>query len=411
MTTGLGCTLGSYASQIAIAKYGTTYYWMATAMGSRWLNAGGFTRGIKDYFWSKWGAQAGLQAAVFLAGFWDLATDLLATDIMAGITSTLEGGPASSTFTPNTQNTFAWIHAYPPNIVGQTGTFTVAGVPFVLNGNANSLAGCNTFIAALAANGTTNAVVVGTLLFDPAQPGGGAWLVVINARAPGDAGNAVTVTYDAGGGSILYPNVGHLSGGADATITISPPAGLGAPQTILSNFDTDADTTVNNIIGLIAANGVLNTLVVGTLVNHKMLLTAIAPGVAGNSIGVTANNVFDQIWVQTPGPGPNSPVLLNGGYDGAVQSGVPTIVLCTVPPFGASLYYTAGRETQRGILNAAITAYVGGHPAVTLADADATLKDGGNPVNLNPAYDAGNGLYINDAGQTALFGLINPLLP
>ena len=101
---------------------------------------------------------------------------------------------------------------------------------------------------------------------------------------------------------------------------------------------------------------------------------------------------------------------LSNGADGAIQLGVPTIIICTIPPiFPAS--YTAPLDTERDTCNTSIRAYAAAHggDGVVLADLDVTLRDAGNHAIYNPAYLATNAL--NDAGNTAVFGVLDPLLP
>ena len=413
LTLGLSATTGSYASQVTIAKYGTYYYWNASKIGGRYRSVGGYVSGILSYFWQGWGTHRALDSIVLLAGYWDLVTGSTGADIWADLQAIIEGGTASSTFTPNTQNSYAWAHLYAPNIPSVPGSFTLQGVLLSLTGNADTLAGSNTLKSMIDGTPALAAIVTTQVLFDAAQPGGGRYYVNVQAIVPGSAGNAITLTYDGGGGELLWsgPDTTGISlgQGADATVTITPAGG--SPVVLLANFDTDADTTVNNLIALFNAEPTLTAVATATLVNHEMLVTANTAGATGNLIGVTRNNVFTQHWTPTPGPGPNNENFLNGGYDGAVENGIPNIIVCTTPPFGTNVNWTSGIETERNTLNGSIRTYCGGHPAVTLADADITLRDAGAHQNLNAAYDSGNGYYINDAGQTALYGLINPLLP
>lgn len=87
------------------------------------------------------------------------------------------------------------------------------------------------------------------------------------------------------------------------------------------------------------------------------------------------------------------------------------IVLCTVTPFGLNSGWSSAKETQRLALNTSITNYANAHgPQVKLADASTLLQDGVTPANMAAAYDSGDGLHPNQAGQNALYGLISPLL-
>ena len=106
----------------------------------------------------------------------------------------------------------------------------------------------------------------------------------------------------------------------------------------------------------------------------------------------------------------SAPSLLDRALAGPLAGGR-GIVVCNVPPFGDAAGYTAGKETQRGLLNTSIANWVAANPGVAvLADFDTTLKDGGDPTKINPAY-LDHDQWINDAGQTALVGLVGPLLP
>ena len=87
-----------------------------------------------------------------------------------------------------------------------------------------------------------------------------------------------------------------------ATSTYTPPtSSTGTTVTIEgvtfnSDFSTDADTTVNNLIALIVANATINALVTVTLVSHQMLLTAKAAGAFGNGITTVTNGLHGSSW-------------------------------------------------------------------------------------------------------------------
>ena len=90
------------------------------------------------------------------------------------------------------------------------------------------------------------------------------WIVQIFAVAQGTSGNGITVATNGVGGASWYtgfPATGTTFGGQDVTLTISG-------VQFIANWDTDADTTVNNLITLITADAPTLALVTPTLVIH-----------------------------------------------------------------------------------------------------------------------------------------------
>jgi hypothetical protein len=77
------------------------------------------------------------------------------------------------------------------------------------------------------------------------------------------------------------------------------------------------------------------------------------------------------------------------------------VVGATIPPWKGWPRWTPRREATRQAVNAWIRA--GGDGAFTaVADFDAALRDPADPRRLRPAYDSGDHLHPNDAGDAAL---------
>jgi hypothetical protein len=179
-----------------------------------------------------------------------------------------------------------------------------------------------------------------------------------------------------------------------------------------SVFNTNATTTVNNLVSTINASAPTNTIVTASLDTSfgiRMKLTAVALGPSGNGISLSTNGVSGAAWQNALG---YALTATAGAGKGLMTLPVPKIVLCTVPPFGNSPSYTVGKDTQRTTLNSTITAYVAGSGGVlTLADVDVTLRDPAAHQNILAAYLAADNETLTNAGHTAMYGLINPLLP
>jgi hypothetical protein len=246
---------------------------------------------------------------------------------------------------------------------------------------------CQATINAINASSPTNTLVVASLTTTGGPQG---YLVYITALPLGAAGNGIPTTTNGVGGSFWYPG-GATFDGSNSTLTIEG-------VTFQAPFDTDADTTVNDLITLINASGPTVALVTPTLVNHQLLLTAVASGVGGNAITISSPQIYGSFI-----SGPN----LTGGADGLVGN-VATIVICTVPPFGQAPGYTSGKNTQRTTLNTAIAAITGA--GISIADADSTLRDSADHTLINPSYIAADDITVNDAGHAALYTLISALV-
>lgn len=83
------------------------------------------------------------------------------------------------------------------------------------------------------------------------------------------------------------------------------------------------------------------------------------------------------------------------------------VFLATLPPFGAARYqgyYSARKENGRQVVNRWIRT---AGEADGVIDFDAALRDLRRPDRLQPAFDAGDGLHVNDAGQKAMAAAVN----
>ena len=401
-TVGSNClTVGSFASQIADIRYGDTYYWLGAARGQ--------TSDVALVeFWRDWGAsQPALQSMCLFMGFSDLlgispATGRSAVDVWADLEQMLDGIAATATMKPPVANGRAWAGYVPPfrGVPGpHTGSATcvINGVSFTCTFNTNDVTTINDLIALVNASGPTLALVTPSLnTDDPVNP-----YMRIDAVADGFAGNGISTSTDGAHGAYWYPGPATYAG-ANATLVIE-----GVSFDIL--FNTDADTTVNDAIALINASGPTAALVTPSNVASQLLLTAVAAGTAGNSISVSTNGAYAAL-VLSPAMPAGGAVTLSGGADGAISKSIPNIILCTIPPFGLSPNYTAGKEAERASLNTTIRAFVGA--GVTIADVDVALRDPGNHAHILPAFLSGaDDTYLTDAGQEALFVLLAPLLP
>lgn len=413
---GYGSTAGSggAATQIASARYGTKYYNIAARNGGvAAANLGSIS--VPDNYWSPWGSLLPLENICVCLGFNDVSQGVTAVDAMAGIQNVFEGGQAEGFWGPTAQPdlssaasifsqsevAFTQIRG-PLTSGGGTPTITIHGIAIPWPYGATQQAGALAFAATVNANGTLSPLITARPVLTQDLPGG-FYYVIITANAIGTAGNGITVVSDGVNGSLTYPTP-YTQGAFDLYIHID-----GNP--VLANWAGSTAATraavtaaCNGDPGVSALGTATDT---GTAQGVKFVMTA--RGAAGNAIAVDSQP-------QGPGVGwtdfQNTPIThLTRGYNGALSSVSNVLVLCNVPPFGQSSRYTAPFETQRLALNTAIGTYVGAHPAITLADMDVTLRDPGNHTNLNPAYVFSDNLHLNDAGYTAMFGLINPLLP
>lgn len=95
-------------------------------------------------------------------------------------------------------------------------------------------------------------------------------------------------------------------------------------------------------------------------------------------------------------------------YDDAMTNGV-QVVAVTVLPRGASAGWTGAMQTELLNLNTLILNYCSTHPQMKCVDAyNSALRTG---TNLTPAYDRGDGLHPNAAGEAVLGALVAGALP
>lgn len=409
-TQGVGSTstAGGWATQIADSKYGTHYYWSLTSQRYTILPANG-TNGMLVDFWDAWGQYQPFETVVFLAGWHDLLSDAgtpptagaTAIDTWAGMLSMLEGAKAHQQFTLPTSNTQA-IALFATNSLGWGGgvTATIAGVTFPVPWLGTEAASFTSLASAMNLDVTVGSLV--TAVYTVGPPGGNGY-VTCTAVAPGAAGNGIPVS--AGGGAFWYtgfPTANATFAGKDCVLDINN-------VTFISNFITDAATSCNIVVNAIntSADPLIAGVVTAANVGNKVVITATTAGIAGNEI-TTASNRLNGAYLGTS-PTDFTSGFLVGGLNG-VLGRVGSIVLCTLPPFGATNpYYTAGKETERQTFNTSLRNWVianAGAGAI-LADMDVTVGAG---TSLNPVYDNGQG-YLNDLGHTAMFALVNPLVP
>ncbi len=333
MTLGLNgaSTAGGFATQIANNRYGTIYYWLPATTNATVLSD------ILPQFWQQWGGAQTFAGMCVMAGFNDCLNGSLGATVWAALELMLNGTPATATFNPPVQNTYAFSEYIPPT--AGTASCVIDGINIPCTFSVDAFTTVNNQVAAIQANGTLNSLF--TVSNGGGTPVGTA--VLMYSKLPGFQGNAYTVSTDGVGGAFFFEPGGFFTGGANATITI---------QGVLFNsyFDTDANTTVNDLITLINASGPTAALVTPSLVSGQLLLTAVASGTGGNAITVSSNNVDGAGLVIA---NHQSGTLLNG-VNGAIQNGINPIILCTVPPFGQAPGYSAGKEIQRNALNTLI---------------------------------------------------------
>lgn len=75
------------------------------------------------------------------------------------------------------------------------------------------------------------------------------------------------------------------------------------------------------------------------------------------------------------------------------------VISVNVPPAGTYSGWTSNSEACRDAINAGLLTATG---ISCRLDADAVLRDPGNPDNLLPAYDSGDGVHQNAAGSQAV---------
>lgn len=91
--------------------------------------------------------------------------------------------------------------------------------------------------------------------------------------------------------------------------------------------------------------------------------------------------------------------------DEVIADGLDCIV-CTTLPFGNDAAWTAGRQAELDSLNA----FIRGKAGIILAETHDAIEDPGTD-NIDAAYDSGDGLHINQAGNTVIADLVGPLIP
>jgi len=406
--TGQGASASSpWSAQVINNKYGTTYYWMPNKQAQL---TGPF--GLGTTLWQPWAGTSSslsLSAVVIMCGWYDCLNSVPAATTFAGLQAIVEGGPASATWnpptsgtTPTDQRSFAIVQV---NSSG-TSVLTIDGhnINMVWQG---SFAATTAFVVnAINTTPATDAIVTATAqAADPTQK-----TLIINTNVIGTAGNGMVISTDGVGGSGVYGDLGTGPGfalsaktfdGTDNTVTISG-------QTFVCNFDTDVTTTINNLVTAITGSS-LNATLAAANAGTTMSLTARTNGTAGNTVRLSGTGFNTSGAVPAwSNPVTANAVHMDGGFNGAISLGATTILVCNVPPFGTNSSYSAGKDAIRVTLNGLIGGYAAA--GVTIVDLDLLVRDAGAHQNINPAYDAGNG-YPNDACQTAIYGLIQPLLP
>jgi len=405
---GVGSTggLGGFASQVAEAKYGTTYYWM----GCNWQDPKLLgTNGMLEHIWKPWAGASTAPSFVGMCiqtGWDDILAGSTATDIWTGVLQVLEGGAASATWTPPTLTSPHAFAVYGAPSSG-TDTFTLNGRSFSVPFNTTKEQTILDLVAAIQADGPSDALFEVAPQTSPPFPTQAPWTMWIKVRAQGTVGNGYTVTSAGVGGAVCFGDVGGLPGGGLSVTTFN-----GVDQTVtidtfsfVANFDTDANTTINNLVTDVMASGAAAIVTVANTGLGTMSCIANTKGYSGNAIRVGGNGTGYALG--SPG-GWGTNRTLAGGFNGAVASGVNPIILCNVPPIGTCAGYSAPKDAERASLNALIGAYVAA--GVTIYDLDNAVRDPGAHQNLLPAYDAGGG-FLNNAGHAAVATALGALLP
>ena len=399
---------GGFATRLAEIRYSTFYYWMCNNGGNKNLIDPLFHEGILDSLWKPWGGSATappLQVAVLELGFNDIVAGHSAADTWAGILQVLEGSPGTVTWSPPIRSPNQAV-AYGTSPLSGSAALTIGGFSISFPFITDRLTSINAFIVAMAADVSINAIMTGVPYIDANS---GNWQIKFVAQQPGSAGSGIVLTTDGGGGQLLYGDVGGQPAVAPSVQTFPVPddtVTFGA-YTFVVNFDTDATTTVDNLVADIAADPVASIVFTGTNTGlGTMLLTTNYNSYTANSVKISSNAAAEY----APGTGPFQlgQVTLAGGSNGLITSGVGTILLCNVPPIGTTAGYNGGKETQRGLLNTSINGYSGA--GVTVMDLDLVMRDPSAHNNLLPAYDLGGGLP-NDDGHTAVFNFLASSVP
>jgi hypothetical protein len=403
---------GGYAGQIQTLKYGTTFYHSGTMLNATWT-ASLATTGIPGLAIDLWGQFQGLfadapqlECLIMFAGMHDILLNKTAANTFAQIVGVVEGQFASATWQPSTsfltptdQRAFAVITgARGPG----TSNYVINGTSIASVWNTDSHQTCIDTAATIAAS-ALNTDWVCVLQNNPV--GSSVWGIIIYWRDPGTVGNGKVFTCDGAAGGFCFGDVGDNVPSTGLTVAsfngLDSSIRLGG-VTFVSNFDTDAATTVNNMVSLINADPTVSPLVTASNVANECFIITNNRGLAGSDITITAFDVNGSTVKNFRNFVPLG--VLQGGEDGAITKGIGTILICNIPPNDA---LTGPQETQRVALNVLINAYTG--TGVTIVDVETTLWNPANHLQLNPAY--GTGYSINATGHTALYGLIQPLIP
>lgn len=385
MTVGYTCvttTLGGFATQIASASYGSTFYHLACGHSSQ-------TPALLGY-WAEWGGLLNptFSTITVMGGFNDLLAGQTSAQIMANLSQIFLGTEASATFTPPTAQVNAWVvYACPTS---SSDVITINGTPITVTWQ-GSLSATSTFaINAINASGPLSGIVTAGSFFG--EPG----IVQVNAVAVGAAGNGIPVLSTNANGAYIWPQ-NYTFNGADTICVING-------TTFIANFDTDATTTVNNLVALINGSA-LAALVTASNVSSQCFVQANSAGYAGNAITISGNAIAGGHWLIQGYSG-----TFSGGVLGAIGAGVPTMLFANIPPMGAATGYSAGVEVQRGLLNTAISTFCSAN-SLTLLDVATLLQKTGSPHLMNPIFLSADNTNPNDVGHTALFVYVAPQLP
>lgn len=390
MTMGLFSTGGSggFATQIAEARFPGKYYHIAAVDGS--FSVGGYASSLIPTFWNGFGGQQSLESVCIFAGFNDILNGATATATWDYLLQALDGVKAAGTFVVPIIATPAWVVYRPPT--SGTAQYTINGHTKTATFMGSDPATSAAIVSDINSDGTINTVVSAKLWYGI--------YVEVDAVTPGAGGNNIPVSSDNTNGSYFWPQE-YTALGKDSLVTISS-------VTLACNFDTDIATTANNLVSDINGDATLGPLVTASNVSDNVFVEANTAGYAGNSINISSNANGGCHWVLPTGRFGS----LTGGVDGAVAKGINPIVLVNAPPFGDAPGYTAGKNTERLAFNVLMAAYAAANPGqVFLADAETTLWDPLDHTKIDPALLGGDSVNPNDAGHTALFGLIDPLLP
>ena len=417
--------LGGFASQVANIKYGEYYYWNASVSGARITQTNpAANEAILPNIWAPWQGQSTAQhldALVVLIGWHDILDGKTSAQVFPSIVQVLEGTAASANwFPPNSVTTptdqRAWAALAVPRDPSNPGTcnFTVDGVPFPSTFTTDGATTATNLANAINANVTLNTYLLATANYSGNGNFNAAVKVTVTTPV-GASGNGIPLTADGGAGGFCFGDIG--GGFSGIALNVLTTFGVDNYVTIgsvrfVANFDTDATTTLNNLVTAINGDPTTSALVTASNTGTQVNITANSNGAAGNEITLGGNAI------NTPGPLPvsgfswdtGSARHMLGGSNGAIQNGTGTILLCTVPPIGTVSTATGPMETQLGLLNAAIAGYVGA--GVTVVDVNTLLADPGTPANILPAYDAGGGSGLpNDAAHVALYNEFSLQLP